>query len=109
MLIDLYLEQNSKIDLIDKEISTSIKELNPSILTIPGIEDISVSVIISEFGDISNFNNSSKMLAFAGLEPNVIQSGTISYKGRMVKRGSGHLRYTLMNDTNTIINLLQNA
>ncbi len=37
------------------------------------------------------------MLAFAGLEPGINESGTESHKGRMVKRGSSQLRYTLMN------------
>ena len=37
------------------------------------------------------------MLAFAGLEPGINDSGTESHKGRMVKRGSSLLRYTLMN------------
>lgn len=37
------------------------------------------------------------MLAFAGLEPGFFQSGTSSLTGHMVKHGSSHLRYTLMN------------
>ena len=37
------------------------------------------------------------MLAFAGLEPGHHQSGTVEYSGKMVKRGSPHLRRTLMN------------
>jgi len=39
------------------------------------------------------------MLSYAGLEPSVIQSGTIEKKGRMVKRGSRYLRETIMNVT----------
>ena len=37
------------------------------------------------------------MLSFAGLEPGYYQSGTSEHGGGMVKRGSSHLRYTLMN------------
>ena len=37
------------------------------------------------------------MLSFAGLEPGIIQSGTMSSNGKMVKRGSGYLRHSLMN------------
>ena len=37
------------------------------------------------------------MLSFAGLEPGIIQSGTMFANGKMVKRGSGYLRHTLMN------------
>ena len=43
------------------------------------------------------FSSPAQMLAFAGLEPGISESGTESHKGRMVKRGSSQLRYTLMN------------
>lgn len=101
LLISTYLSSyndfNSKIDPIDKQISIIIKELNPHMLSIPGIGEISAASILSEYGDINNFSSPNKMLAFAGLEPSVIQSGTISNNGKMVKHGSGHLRYILMN------------
>ena len=66
-------------------------------LTIPGLGEISAATILSEYGDISNFSSPNKMLAFAGLEPSIIQSGTIENNGKMVKHGSGHLRYSIMN------------
>ncbi len=94
---------NSKIDPINKQISTIIKELNPRMLTIPGIGEISAAIILSEYGDISNFSNPDKMLAFAGLEPSIIQSGTLKHNGNMVKHGSGHLRYAIMNIAMTIL------
>ena len=94
---------NDKIDPIDKQISTIIKELNPRMLSIPGLGEISAATILSEYGDISNFSSSNKMLAFAGLEPSIIQSGTIVHNGKMVKHGSGHLRYFLMNTSLTIL------
>ena len=88
---------NEKIDPIDKQISTIIKELNPKMLTIPGLGEISAATILSEYGDIKNFSSPNKMLAFAGLEPSVIESGTLQSNGKMVKHGSGHLRYSIMN------------
>lgn len=94
---------NEKIDPIDKQISTIIKELNPKMLTIPGLGEISVATILSEYGDISNFSSPSKMLAYAGLEPSVIESGTLQSNGKMVKHGSGHLRYSIMNISMTIL------
>lgn len=94
---------NDKIDPIDKQISTIIKELNPKMLSIPGLGEISAATILSEYGDISNFSSPDKMLAFAGLEPSVIQSGTIENNGKMVKHGSGHLRYSIMNTSMIIL------
>ena len=94
---------NDKINPIEKKISTIIKELNPRMLTIPGLGEISAATILSEYGDISNFSSPNKMLAFAGLEPSIIQSGTINNNGKMVKHGSGHLRYSIMNSAMIII------
>ena len=103
ILLNLYKEIDIKIDSIDNQISTIIKELNPPTLSIPGIGVNSCATIISEFGDISKFSNPSKMLSFAGLEPGIIESGTMSSKGKMVKRGSGYLRYALMNVAMVVI------
>ncbi|MBQ6913946.1 MAG: IS110 family transposase, partial [Acidaminococcaceae bacterium] len=64
---------------------------------IPGIGSLSAAVIYAEYGDISNFSSPSQLLAFAGLEPGINDSGTESHGGRMVKRGSSTLRYVLLN------------
>ena len=95
--IQIYNNFNDKINPIDKQISTIIKELNPRMLTIPGIGELSAASILAEYGDIKNFSSPAKMLAFAGLEPSIIESGTLSSNGKMVKHGSGHLRYSIMN------------
>ena len=102
-LISLYNEIDSKINSIDKQISTIIKELNPPTLSIPGIGELTTAVIISEYGDFNKFSNADKLLSFAGLEPGIYQSGTISTNGKMVKRGSGYLRCSLMNIANVVI------
>lgn len=101
--VSLINDFNNKIDPINKQISTIIKELKPRMLTIPGLGEISAATILSEYGDINNFSSPSKMLAFAGLEPSIIQSGTLASNGEMVKHGSGHLRYSIMNIAMTIL------
>lgn len=107
LLISTYIsiinDFNDKIVPINKQISTIIKDLNPRMLSIPGIGEISAATILAEYGDISNFSNPNKMLAFAGLEPSIIQSGTLEHNGKMVKHGSGHLRYTIMNTSMIIL------
>ena len=101
--VSFYNEFTNKIDPINKQISIIIKELNPHMLTIPGMGEVSAATILSEYGDINNFSSPNKMLAFAGLEPSIIQSGTINNNGKMVKHGSGHLRYVIMNVAMTLI------
>ena len=101
--VSIYNDFNNKIDPIEKQISTIIKVLNPRMLTIPGIGEISAATILSEYGDIKNFSSPIKMLAFAGLDPSINQSGTLESNGKMVKHGSGHLRYAIMNSAMTIL------
>lgn len=96
-LLNCYNNLVKTIEDLEVNIETIIKEINPPTLTIKGIGLISTAIIISEFGDIPSFKSPGSMLAFAGIEPSVIESGTMSFNGKMVKHGSGHLRYVLMN------------
>ena len=96
-LLTLYKSLVKEIDTLESEIHKLIEEVHPHYLTIPGIGPISAAVIYAEYGDISNFSNPGQMLAFAGIEPGVNDSGTESHGGRMVKHGSSQLRYVLLN------------
>ena len=96
-MIELHNNINNKIKKYDDKIETIIKELEPPTLSIKGIGPISCAGIISEFGDISRFKSADAMVAFAGIEPSISESGTESHTGKMVKHGSGHLRYHLLN------------
>lgn len=96
-LIILRSNVDVQIRKLENQIQTIIKELNPPTLSIKGIGYISCAGIISEFGDFSRFKSADACVAFAGIEPSISQSGTESHTGHMVKHGSGHLRYFLMN------------
>ncbi len=96
-LISLHSDIDNQIKNLENKIEAIIKELNPPTLSIRGIGPISCAGIISEFGDFSRFKSADACVAFAGIEPSILQSGTDSHTGHMVKHGSGHLRYFLMN------------
>ena len=100
-LINYY---NEKIEKIELQIETIMNQYNFKIFSIPGIGIQSTAVIIAEYADITSFDNANKLLSFTGLEPSISQSGTLSFNGHMVKRGSSHLRYTLMNIAQTVVN-----
>jgi len=54
------------------------------------------SAILAEIGDINRFESSEKLVAFAGIDPTVYETGQfVAKKTRMSKRGSPHLRYAL--------------
>ena len=96
-LLSLYKSLVKEIATIEKEINKLIEDVHPHYMSVPGIGPLSAAVIYSEYGDISNFTNPGQMLAFAGIEPGINESGTESHGGKMVKRGSSQLRYTLIN------------
>ena len=96
-LMNLYKQSVLEINSIEKQITSLIEDIQPKSLTIPGIGALSAVVIYAEYGDLSKFNSPAQMLSFAGLEPGYYQSGTFEHGGHMVKRGSSHLRFTLMN------------
>ena len=101
----------AQIELLDSQLErveaemTGIMKFNDSvIMTIPGIGYINGGMILGEIGNIHRFSNPSKLLAFAGLDPSVYQSGNFQAKQtRMSKRGSRVLRYALMNAAHNVV------
>ena len=86
-----------QLDDVEKRIKEILKEINSPILSIPGISFKTAGSILAEIGDISRFDSPSKLLAFAGLDPSMYQSGKFfSTHSVMVKRGSKYLRFSLM-------------
>jgi len=80
----------------EKEIKELLKKLNSPITTIPGIGPILGAVILSEIGNISRFDNPAKLVAYAGIDASVSQSGEFeSTRNSMSKRGSPYLRKAL--------------
>lgn len=101
----------AQIELLDSQINTAsdeikdiVESIDSVILTILGIGPINGGMILGEIGDINRFSKPRKLLAFAGLDPSVYQSGNFSAtKTRMSKRGSGVLRYALINAAHNVV------
>ena len=95
---------DSQIDAVESEMKDIVTSLDSVIMTIPGIGPINGGMILGEIGDINRFSKPRKLLAFAGLDPSVYQSGNfIAKKTKMSKRGSSALRYALMNAAHNIV------
>lgn len=93
-----------QIDVVESEIRDIVISLDSVIMTIPGIGPINGGMILGEVGDINRFSKPRKLLAFAGLDPSVYQSGNfIAKKTKMSKRGSSALRYALMNAAHNVV------
>ena len=97
VLLELYNQLDSKIQELEEQVVACIRRINPPMLSIPGIGALSAAIILSEYGDFSKYDSPAKLLSFAGLEPGYFQSGQSEHTGHMVKHGSSHLRYAIMN------------
>lgn len=77
----------------ESEISRFMEKLNSPVTTITGIGSVTGAAIISEIGDISKFDSPKKLVAFAGIDASVSQSGEFEATHNvMSKRGSPYLR-----------------
>lgn len=63
--------------------------------TIPGVGYYIALLIVSEIGDISRFPDSESLCSYAGLVPEVWQSGDSTHHGGVTREGSGWLRWAL--------------
>ncbi len=95
---------DSQLEQVEAEMADIMKFNDSVIMTIPGIGYINGGMILGEIGDVHRFSNPNKLLAFAGLDPSVYQSGNFQAKRtRMSKRGSRVLRYALINAAHNVV------
>ena len=95
-LIDRMNFLDKQIEALDCQILEYYEKFDCYLHTIPGIGIIGAATILAEIGDISRFKNSSALVAFAGIDPTVRQSGEFnSTHNHMSKRGSPYLRHAI--------------
>ena len=78
----------------DMDILTSMKGIG---------ERSAVNFLIEIGGDMKQFENHKKVIAMAGLDPALYQSGKIDRKGKISKRGNRHLRRVIWLMTTKVI------
>ena len=95
-LIDRMNFLDKQIEALDCQILEYYEKFDCYLHTIPGIGMIAAATILAEIGDINRFKSSSALVAFAGIDPTVRQSGEFSSThNHMSKRGSPYLRHAI--------------
>ena len=85
-----------QIGQLEAQIEALFQAIDDPIEAIPGIGKKTAPMILAEFGDLSRFHGGyKKLLAFAGLDPRIRQSGQWKGTVKMSKRGSPALRTAL--------------
>lgn len=95
MLIQQHDLLKEQIQRVEKKIKKESKKLDTKITSIPGVGDILGGIILGEIGDWNRFSDGAAIVAFAGLDPVVHQSGKSRHTGHISKRGSPVLREAL--------------
>lgn len=91
--IELLEEQRQDVEVKLEELMTEIPQ---HITTIPGIGLVTGAMLLAEIGDVHRFDGPDKLVAYAGIDPTIYQTG--QFEGdrmHMSKRGSHYLRCAL--------------
>ncbi|NOH04080.1 MAG: IS110 family transposase [Chloroflexi bacterium] len=91
--VDLLEEQQLEVE---KAVEGLMQQIPQHITSIPGVGAITGAAILAEIGDIHRFESPEKLVAYAGIDATVHQSGQFEAKQmHMSKRGSPYLRLGL--------------
>ena len=95
---------DSQLEKVEAEMHEIMDFHDSVIMTIPGIGYVNGGIILGEIGDIHRFSSPTRLLAYAGLDPVVYQSGNFNAsRTRMSKRGSRTLRFALINAAHNVV------
>ncbi|WP_188455547.1 IS110 family transposase [Virgibacillus oceani] len=98
MYIQMLLQYQRHLYKLEKEIDALARtfEEYELIRSIPGIGEKIAATIISETGNIDQFKHPKKLVAYAGIDPSVFETGKFKATiNRITKRGSSRLRQAL--------------
>jgi transposase len=84
------MEEMTKL-LIELCKATRVEDLN-ILRSIKGVGPKTGVPFLAEMGSVENFSSHKKLIAFAGMDPSVCQSGKYIGKSKLSKRGNRHLR-----------------
>ncbi len=94
-------ETTSRIQRLDKEISTLSKEwqrapLVKAIQSLRGVVELTAITIIAELGNLERFSKPKELMAYLGLVPSEYSTGTNTKRGGITKTGNGFVRRALV-------------
>ena len=78
-----------ELEEVKRKMEMEFNEVDNPIKTIPGIGPVTGSTIISKIGDIRRFDDPKKLVAYAGIDPMITQSGNRYGDASISKRVGG--------------------
>lgn len=93
LLLQQILVLEEQLKIVEDEMAELVECQDQHLTTITGIGPVTAAVIISEVGDVQRFERPNQLLAFAGLDASIHQSGDFTgTRNKLSKRGSPYLR-----------------
>jgi transposase len=91
-LIHLQQRLGELTTLMVRLCKATLEEELKIITSIDGINTKTAAPFLAELGDLSNYKSYKKVIAFAGVDPSIHQSGKFQGNSKISKRGNRHLR-----------------
>ena len=86
----------AQIAQTDAAVAELLTQTDQTLTTIPGVGPVLAATILAEIGDVTRFPRPSALVAYAGIDPSVFESGQFrGTRQRISKRGSPYLRRAL--------------
>ena len=101
-LIESLTDEIQKLEKTIEERAGSLKETQ-LLMTIPGVSYYTALTIYAELGDIDRFDGDKEVVSYVGLNPVIRESGDSRIEGSISKRGSGRVRWLLVQAANTAV------
>ena len=101
-LIESLTEDIQKLDETIEQRAGSLKETQ-LLMTIPGVSYFTVLTIYAELGEIDRFDGDKEVVSYVGLNPVIRKLGDSRIEGNISKRGSGRVRWLLVQAANTAV------
>ena len=94
-LIETFTDQIECLEVAIEERAASRPETQ-LLMTIPGVSYYSSLLIHAEIGEIDRFDEAKQVVSYAGMNPVIRESGDSRFEGGISKKGSGKLRWILV-------------
>jgi transposase len=102
-LVHLQKRRDELTKALTKYCESTIVEDLRIVTSINGINNTMATTLLAEIGQIGNYLSHKHLIAFAGIDPTVYQSGKYEGASRISKRGNRHLRRVIWLMTISVI------
>jgi transposase len=103
-ILDQHDLLSKQLEMLGSRMERAMRDIDPVSLSIPGVGPVTCAIILGALGNVKRFTSGKAVVAYAGLDPIITQSGSSVYRmGRISKRGNKFIRKALNNAANTAI------